>query len=121
MRNVRWIALIATMVMVTAVASTVASAQGTAEKPTASEVGVTAKEIRIAVVADVDNQFSPGIFQGSVNGVKGWAKFVNAHGSLAKRKVVVDFIDSHLTSSDSRNAVIKACSEDFALVGTSAV
>ncbi len=119
MRQIRWVALIATVVMVSAAASTTASAQG--EKPTATEIGVTDKEIRIAVVADVDNQFSPGIFQGSVDGVKGWAKFVNANGGLANRKVVVDFIDSKLTPGDSRNAVIKACSEDFALVGTSAV
>jgi hypothetical protein len=53
--------------------------------------------------------------------VKGWAKFVNANGGLAGRKVVVDFIDSKLTPGDSRNAVIKACTQDFALVGTSAV
>jgi hypothetical protein len=121
MRQIRWLALIATVTMVTAVASTVASAQNGGEKLTATEVGVTDKEIRIAVVADVDNQFSPGIFQGSVDGVKGWAKFVNANGGLAGRKVVVDFIDSKLTPGDSRNAVIKACTQDFALVGTSAV
>ncbi len=58
MRQIRWVALIATVVMVTAAASTVASAQGSGEKPTATEIGITDKEIRIAVVADVDNQFS---------------------------------------------------------------
>ena len=31
-----------------------------AEKPTATEVGVTATEIRIAVIADVDNPIVPG-------------------------------------------------------------
>ncbi len=121
MRQIRWVALIATVVVVSAGASSVASAQDSDEEPTATEVGITDKEIRIAVVADVDNQFSPGIFQGSVDGVKGWAKFVNAHGGLAGRKVVVDFIDSRLSGDDARNAVIKACAEDFALVGTSAV
>jgi ABC-type branched-subunit amino acid transport system substrate-binding protein len=121
MRKIRWVALLATVVLATAAASTVASAQGSDEEPTATEVGVTDKEIRIAVVADVDNQFSPGVFQGSVDGVKGWAKYVNANGGLAGRKVVVDFIDSKLTPGDSRNAAIKACEEDFAMVGTSAV
>jgi Periplasmic binding protein len=121
MRKIRFITLVVTVAIVTAGIATVASAQGSSEKPTATEVGVTPKEIRIAVVADVENQFAPGIFQGSVNGVKGWAKFVNANGGLAGRKVVVDFIDSKLSADDSRNAVIKACSEDFALVGTSAV
>jgi Periplasmic binding protein len=121
MGRIRWVALLVTVVMATAAASTVASAQDSGEKPTATEVGITDKEIRIAVVADVDNQFSPGIFQGSVDAVRGWAKFVNANGGLADRKVVVDFIDSKLSASDARNAVIKACAEDFALVGTSAI
>jgi hypothetical protein len=121
MRKFRWVALIATVVIVSTAAASVASAQKRAASPTATEVGITDTQIRIAVVADVDNQFSPGIFQGSVDGVRGWAKYVNAHGGLAGRQVVVDFIDSKLSASDSRNAVIKACAQDFALVGTSAV
>ena len=52
---------------------------------------------------------------------KGWAKYINANGGVAGRKVVVDFIDSKLSGDEARNAVIKACAEDFALVGTSAV
>ena len=55
------------------------------EKPTASEVGITADEIRIAVIADVENPLAPGLFQGSVEGVEGWAKYVNKHGGLAGR------------------------------------
>jgi ABC-type branched-subunit amino acid transport system substrate-binding protein len=110
--------------MIVAIAGTpgLASAQGSgAEAPAASDVGVTAKEIRVAVVADVDNSFAPGLFKGSVDGVQGWAKYVNKHGGIAGRKVVVDFLDSQLSADEARNAVIKACSEDFALVGTSAL
>ena len=40
------------------------------ETPKATEIGVTADTIRIAVVADVDNPFSPGLFQGVVDGVQ---------------------------------------------------
>ncbi len=123
MKHVRWVALVATIVLATAGTSTAFAARGTADgdKPTASEVGITATTIRIAVVADVDTPLAPGIFQGSVNGVKGWAKYINKNGGLAGRKVVVDFIDSKLNADEARNAVIKACSEDFALVGTSAL
>jgi len=121
-KHVRWVALVATIVLATAGTSTAFAARGTAdEKPTASEVGITATTIRIAVVADVDTPLAPGLFQGSVNGVKGWAKYINANGGLAGRKVVVDFIDSKLNGDEARSAVIKACSEDFALVGTSAL
>ena len=126
MRRIRWATIglaVALLGSVTVGTTTATGLPGrtAAEKPAATEIGVTADEIRVAVVADVDNQFAPGVFQGSVDGVKGWAKFVNAHGGLAGRKVVVDFIDSKLTADDARNAVIKACAEDFALVGTTAV
>ncbi len=113
-------ALVATIVLATAGTSAVASAQAD-DKPTGSDVGVTAKEIRVAVVADVDNQLAPGLFQGAVAGMEGWAKYVNKNGGLAGRKVVIDFIDSKLSADEARNGVIKACSDDFALVGTSAL
>ncbi|HEY8217612.1 MAG TPA: ABC transporter substrate-binding protein, partial [Acidimicrobiia bacterium] len=98
-----------------------ASAQGGKEKPTDTEVGITADEIRIAVVADDENPLAPGLFHGSPVAVKAFAKYINSLGGLAGRKVVVDFIDSHLSADDARNAIIKACSDDFALVGTVAL
>lgn len=97
------------------------AAQGQEEEPEATEVGVTADEIRIAVVADVENAAAPGLFQGAVDGVKGWAKFINKEGGLAGRDVKVDFIDSQLSADEARNAVIQACEEDVALVATSAL
>ena len=76
----------------------------------ASDVGITAKTIRVAVIADVDNPIVPNVLQGIVDGVKGWGKYVNANGGIAGRKVQVDFIDSKLNPNDARNAMIKACS-----------
>jgi Periplasmic binding protein len=87
-----------------------------------SEIGVTADTIRIAVIADVDNAVRPGLFQGIVNGVEAFGKYINGtKGKLAGRNVEVDFIDSKLSADEARNAVIKACQEDFAIVGTSAL
>ncbi len=94
---------------------------GAGERLRGTEVGITPDEIRIAVVADVDNTLAPGLFKGSPAAVEAFAKSINAHGGLAGRKLVVDFIDSHLNADEARNAVIKACSEDFALVGTAAL
>jgi ABC-type branched-subunit amino acid transport system substrate-binding protein len=99
----------------------VASAQGGSEKPQATEIGVTAKEIRIAVLADVDTPVAPGLFKGSADAVEGFAKYINKLGGLAGRKVVVDFIDTKLSADEARNAIIKACSQDFAMVGTAAL
>ncbi len=90
-------------------------------KAQATEVGVTATTIRVAVVADVDNPLQPGLFAGPVAAVRGFATYINQHGGLAGRKVVVDFIDSHLSESEARNAIIQACHNDFALVGTAAL
>ena len=87
----------------------------------ASEVGVTPDQIRIGVVADVDSPLAPGVFKRSVDAVQAWAKLVNQQGGLAGRKVIVDFIDSKLDASETRNAIIKACANDFAIVGTSAL
>ena len=101
-----------------------ATAQSSNEKPQATEVGVTASEIHIAVVADVDNPFAPGLFKGAVDGVKAGAAYLNSKaggGGLAGRKVVVDFYDSKLNGNESRNATIQGCQNDYALVGTSAL
>jgi hypothetical protein len=102
----------------------VTSAPGAAaaeEKPTATEIGVTPTELRIAVIADVDTPLAPGAYAGARDAVQGFAKYINGQGGLAGRKVVVDFIDSKLNGDETRNAIIKACQNDFAIVGTGAL
>jgi len=112
-------AAVAVLVSLTfALAAATASAQSSGAN---SDVGVTAKTIRVAVVADVDNSIAPGVLQGVVDGVEGWGRYVNANGGIAGRKVQVDFIDSKLNANDARNAIIKACGDDLALVGTGAL
>ena len=102
-------------------AALTATAAAQQSKPKAADVGITATQIRIAVVADVDTPVQPGLFQSAVDSVNAWARSVNQQGGIAGRKVVVDFIDSHLSPDDTRNAIIKACSQDFAMVGTEAL
>ena len=113
--------LVAAFALVTGIP---ARAQTGNETPKATEVGVTPTEIHIGAMADVDNPFAPGLFQGAVDGVKGAAAYVNSKaggGGIAGRKLVVDFIDSQLNPNESRNGVIKACSQDLALVGTASL
>jgi hypothetical protein len=94
------------------------------EKPKATDVGITENEIHVAVIADVDSPLAPNLFKGVVDGVQGWAKYTNSKaggGGLAGRKVVVDFYDSKLNPTDTKNAQIGACENDVAAVGTSTV
>jgi hypothetical protein len=122
MKWTRCVALTGAVALATTLVGSVALAKGGGgASPQATDIGVTPTEIHVGVLADVDNAFQPGLFQGSVDAVKGWAKFMNSKGGLAKRKVVVDFIDTHLSNSDARNAIISACQNDFAIVGTTAL
>jgi Periplasmic binding protein len=121
----RVVALIGVVVVALVVVTTSASGETSNEKPTASEIGVSDSEIHIAVIADVDNPVAPNVFIGARDAVQGFAKYVNASCStknkcLAGRKLVVDFYDSHLNANDTRTAEIEACTNDLAMVGTSA-
>src|SRR5215813_2759091 len=124
MKRVWGAVLCAVIVAGIAVVSTTAGAQSSDEKPKATDVGITDKEIHIAVIADVDNTIVPNLFKGSKDAVEGVAKYLNSKaggGGLAGRKVVVDFYDSKLNPNETTNAMIKACQNDVATVGTSSV
>lgn len=134
MQRFRWLAIVAVVALV--MVSNVAAAAGQGgggksgggksgggvEPLQATDVGITPTEIRIGVIADTGSSLAPGLFQGSVDAIQAWAKYLNEkEGGLAGRKVVVDVYDSGLDANKSRNAIIEACSKDFALVGTTAL
>ena len=122
MKRIRWVAVLAAVTVALGVTAGTAAGQSTSkEKPTATDIGITADEIHIAVVADVDTPIAPNLFIGSRDAVIGFAKYMNANGGLAGRKVVVDFYDSKINPTETRNGTISACANDFAMVGTSAV
>ena len=111
------------LVALTATWATAVAPAGAAagEKPTATDVGITDKEIRIAVIADVDTPLAPGAYKGAKDAVEAWGKYINTQGGLAGRQVAVDFYDSKLAGDETRNAIISACQKDFAVVGTGAL
>ena len=108
---------IALFVLAVSVSLLPTAATAADESPKAVEVGVDANTIHIATSADVDNALAPALFKQGVAGVTGAVKYINATGGIAGRKLVMDFYDSHLNPNDSRNNVIKACQDDFAMVG----
>src|SRR5262249_37754712 len=113
--------VVGALVSATLLATTVVGAGAQSSKPKADDVGITATEIRLAVIADLDNSLATGVFKASVDAMNAWAKVVNKDGGIAGRKVVIDFIDSKLNPNETRNAIIKACANDFAMVGGEAL
>ncbi|MFN8025464.1 MAG: ABC transporter substrate-binding protein [Acidimicrobiia bacterium] len=117
-----WAGVVAVAAVTGALVAPAAAQSGT--KPTDTEVGVSASEIHLAVIADVDNALAPGLFKGAEVGAQAAARYLNSKaggGGVGGRKLVIDFYDSKLTPNDARNGVIKACQNDLALVGTSAL
>jgi ABC-type branched-subunit amino acid transport system substrate-binding protein len=88
---------------------------------TASEVGVSPTTITVTVMADVGSPLSPGLFQGSIDGVNAWAKYVNARGGLACRQVVVKTVDSKLSPDEAKNGIVSACGSSLVMLGTTAL
>ena len=120
MKRAMAMASVAALALAAVLVSGAPAFAGAAAKDGATDVGVTKDEIRIAVVADVDNPFKPGLFQGAVDGVRAAVKEINATGGVAGRKLKVDFIDSKVNAATTRNAIITACDQNFAMVGTAA-
>ncbi|MCD9624271.1 ABC transporter substrate-binding protein [Rhabdothermincola salaria] len=83
----------------------------------ATEIGVTAEEIRIQVTADVGSPLAPGLFQASMDAVEGFAEWVNDNGGIACRDLVVETYDSRLDPAEAKNAQITACANALAMVG----
>ena len=128
MAQAPWLPLVLCLVVslgTLAATSLAAGAQSSrTERPKATDVGITADEIHVAIIADVDTPVMPNFFKGSKDAVEGAARFLNSRaggGGLAGRKVVVDFYDSKLNPDATTNAEIQACENDVAAVGTSAV
>jgi hypothetical protein len=85
-----------------------------------TEVGVDASTITVAAIADTGSPIRPGLFQGSIDGMKAWAAYRNANGGLACRKIVVKDYDSKLSPADAKNSILSACTDSVAMVGTTA-
>ena len=87
----------------------------------ATEVGITATDITIEVMADVGSPLAPGLFQGNIDAVNAFASYVNQHGGVGCRKLVVRTWDSKLDPSESKNGQIDSCQNALAMVGTNAL
>ena len=87
----------------------------------ATDTGVSADTITVQVMADTGSPLAPGLFQGNVDALKGFEKFVNDNGGIGCRKLKVETWDSKLTPDESKNGQINACANSLAMVGGNAL
>ena len=87
----------------------------------ATDVGVTADTITVTVMADTGSPLAPGLFQGNIDAVKGFAKYINANGGIGCRELMVEAWDSKLDPTESKNGLIEACKGSVAMVGNNAL
>jgi ABC-type branched-subunit amino acid transport system substrate-binding protein len=87
----------------------------------ATDVGVTAETITIHVMADTGSPLAPGLFQGNIDAIEGFAEHVNATGGIGCRQLVVETWDSRLDPTEAKNGLIEACRDSLAMVGNNSL
>jgi ABC-type branched-subunit amino acid transport system substrate-binding protein len=87
----------------------------------ATEIGVTASEITIEVMADTGSPLAPGLFQANVDAIKGFADYINANGGIGCRQLVVRTWDSKLDPTEAKNGQIDSCANAVAMVGNNSL
>ncbi|MEX1218118.1 MAG: ABC transporter substrate-binding protein [Acidimicrobiales bacterium] len=99
--------------------SATAKANANCEKEAlqATETGVSADTITVQVMADTGSPLAPGLFQGNVDAMNAYAKWVNANGGVGCRQLKVEAWDSKLDATESKNGIINACKTAVAMVG----
>ena len=90
-------------------------------KLAATDTGVSAETITVEVMADTGSSLAPGIFQGDVDAVVGFAKWINSNGGIGCRKLAVRTWDSKFDPREVKNGQLDACGNALALVGGNSV
>jgi hypothetical protein len=86
-----------------------------------TDVGVTPTTITIEIMADIGAAAIPGMADGSVAAIQGWANLLNSEGGLACRQVKVRVFDSKIDPTQSSAGYLDGCQNAFAMVGTYAL
>jgi ABC-type branched-subunit amino acid transport system substrate-binding protein len=81
----------------------------------ATDQGVTDDAIKVGVLSDSDNDFTPGLLKELVDASEAFVEWCNEAGGINGRRIELTVRDTRLI--EAANAVAEACSEDFMLVG----
>jgi len=83
----------------------------------ATDVGVTANEIRLGWVGTLTGPV-PGIFRGALVGAQAWVNYQNSQGGLMGRKLTLIPADDALDSGKNRAAHLQLKDKVFSFVGS---
>src|SRR6202020_255345 len=85
--------------------------------PAAACKGTTGLTSSTVTVGNVSTE-SLGLFTGSIVGTKAYAAYVNSHGGINGRKILVDAQDDEFTGSKNKQLTQGSVQNVFALVGS---
>lgn len=83
----------------------------------ATDKGVTANQISIAVASDLSG-VQGGLFKSTHQAMTAWAAMINSSGGLFGRSVKLQLLDTQAKDTTNQAAVQDACDKSFALVGS---
>jgi ABC-type branched-subunit amino acid transport system substrate-binding protein len=83
---------------------------------TLSGPGVTPTTITIGQIATITGPV-PGLFQGAFDGLAAWKTWVNSHGGIDGRQVVIDKVDDGFNCTTYSNAMKQFSTSVFAVLG----
>lgn len=87
-----------------------------ASAATTSVPGVTAKTISVGSISDISSPV-PGLFAGAEVGTQAYFAYVNSHGGVNGRKLVLNGMDSAFSTGKIASEVQSIATNDFAIVG----
>jgi len=100
----------------TMVAAAGLTGAGPATASTTATPGVTAKTITVGSISDISSPIA-GLFQGAEVGTQAYFAYVNSHGGVNGRKLVLDGMDSAFSSGKVATETQTIAANDFAIVG----
>jgi branched-chain amino acid transport system substrate-binding protein len=100
-----------TLVATTGMSGAAVRATGTAADP-----GVTATTVTVGSISDISSPV-PGLFEGAKVGTEAYFAYVNSHGGVNGRKLVLQGMDSAFSSGTVAADSQTIAQNDFAIVG----
>lgn len=92
-------------------------AGGCANATKGTATGVTPKTVRVATLADISG-VQPGLFESAHQAARAATAYINNQGGICGRTIDLLPLDSKTDSGGNRAAMLEACDEAFAVVGS---